>query len=195
MDFTLVPICSEIKHTMGYSIMSDYQCDICLEGYISWQCINCEYSRCSKCHRNKLAENEIKVRLNYVKMKNEIKLAEMKLKMDGLDCWDVIVRDGEICYVKKTSKTYSYDYPKCNVPEMSPLEPEMSPLEPEMSPLEPYLERDLEPYLERDLEPYLEPFLEPDTKTKTKNKTKNKFDEHVRCSLNDIYQMFTKLLP
>ena len=180
MDFTLVPICSEIKHTMGYSIMSDYQCDICLEGYISWQCINCEYSRCSKCHRNKLAENEIKVRLNYVKMKNEIKLAEMKLKMDGLDCWDVIVRDGEICYVKKTSKTYSYDYPKCNVPEMSPLEPEMSPLE---------------PYLERDLEPYLEPFLEPDTKTKTKNKTKNKFDEHVRCSLNDIYQMFTKLLP
>ena len=154
MDFTLIPVCNEIKHVMDYHKRSSRRCDICRTGCISYQCINCEYSRCSKCHRDKLAEDDIKVRLNYVKMKNELRLVDMKLKMDGLDNWTVMVKDSEILYVNKLTQCHSYEYPKCDIPGISP-------------------------------------GISPDTPVETKPK----FNDHVRCSLSDIYQMFIGLLP
>ena len=154
MDLTLIPICNEIKHVMDYHKRSSRRCDICQNGCVSWFCINCEYSRCSKCHRDKLAEEDIKVRLNYVKMKNELRLADMKLKMDGLDNWTAMVKDREILYVNKLTHCHSYEYPKCDIPGISPI-PEMTP----------------------DLE------------------TTPKFNDHVRCSLSDIYQMLRGLIP
>ena len=41
-------------------------------------------------------------------------------KEDGLCDWDVMVVDGEICYINKLLRTYSYDYPKSTTPELSP---------------------------------------------------------------------------
>tara|TARA_A100001015_G_scaffold148400_1_gene164597 strand:+ start:7181 stop:7657 length:477 start_codon:yes stop_codon:yes gene_type:complete len=119
MDFTLVPICSEVDHEMEY-IHKSGKCDICRKNNISYCCINCEYSRCSRCHRDILAEQEIKSRLIHERIKNNIKLAEGRLKEDGLCDWDVMVVDGEICYINKLLRTYSYDYPKSKTPELSP---------------------------------------------------------------------------
>ena len=120
MNFTLVPICSEVEHEMGYYYKSDYRCDICNVQGVSYCCNNCEYSRCSKCHRNILGEQEIRDRLRHSRIKNNIKLAELRLKDDGLNEWDVMVVDGEICYINKLLRTYSYDYPKSTTPESTP---------------------------------------------------------------------------
>tara|TARA_B100000902_G_scaffold277511_1_gene263274 strand:+ start:572 stop:1048 length:477 start_codon:yes stop_codon:yes gene_type:complete len=120
MNFTLVPICSEIDHEMEYNYKENYKCDICDKYEISYCCINCEYSRCSKCHRDILASEDIKNRLRHNRIKNNIKLAENRLKDDGLDGWDVMVVNGEICYINKLLRTYSYDYPKSVSPESSP---------------------------------------------------------------------------
>ena len=111
MDFSLIPICSEISHKMSYKYKEGYRCDICNKEHISYICINCEYSRCSGCHRDILASEEISERLRKGRIKNDIKLAETKLKEDGLTQWDVMVSNGEICYVNKLVKTYSFDYP------------------------------------------------------------------------------------
>ena len=47
------------------------------------------------------SEQEIKSRLRHNRIKNNIKLAEVRLKEDGLCDWDVMVVDGEICYINK----------------------------------------------------------------------------------------------
>ena len=60
MDFTLVPICTFSEHELEYDYKEGYKCDICDKHNVSYRCINCEYSRCSKCHRNILGEQEIK---------------------------------------------------------------------------------------------------------------------------------------
>ncbi len=154
MDFTLIPVCNEIKHVMDYHIRTSHRCDICQTGRVSYQCLNCEYSRCSKCHRDKLAEDDINARLNYVKMKNELRLADMKLKMDGFDNWTVMVKDNEILYVNQLTQCHSCEYPKIDIPDRSPDRSPDTPLE-----------------------------------------TKPKFNDHVRCSLSDIYQMVIGLIP
>ena len=131
MNFQLVPICSEVEHEMKYNYKESHRCDICNKTGISYMCINCEYSRCSKCHRDILASEEISERLKKAKLKNSIKLAEVRLKDDGLDGWDVMVINGEICYINKLCRTYSYDYPKSTTPKLSP---ELSPTStPELS--------------------------------------------------------------
>ena len=158
MDLTLIPICNEIQHVMDYHRRSSRRCDICQNGCVSYQCINCEYSRCSKCHRDKLAEDDINARLNYVKMKNELRLADIKLKMDGLDNWTAMVKDKEILYVNQLTLCHSYEYPKIDIPDRSP---------------------------DRS------PGISPDTPIETKPK----FNDHVRCSFSDIYQMLRGLIP
>lgn len=120
MDFRLIPICSEIDHEMSYKYKEGCRCDICSKQGISYRCKNCEYSRCSGCHRDILGSIEISERLRKEKIKNDIKLAELKLKEDGLTQWDVMVSNGEICYVNKLVKTYSFDYPYTDKPSLSP---------------------------------------------------------------------------
>lgn len=120
MDFQLIPICSEKEHEMGYKYKEGYHCDICDRKSISYRCINCEYSRCSACHRDILASEEISKRLRKGKIKNDIKLAEVNLKEDGLTEWAVMVSNGEICYVNKLIKTYSFDYPLSEKTSQSP---------------------------------------------------------------------------
>ena len=120
MNFQLIPICSEIEHEMEYKYKDEGHCDICSKSGISYRCINCDYSRCSGCHRDILASEEISERLRKAKIKNDIKLAELKLKEDGLTQWDVMVSNGEICYVNKLMRTYSFDYPYTEPPNNSP---------------------------------------------------------------------------
>lgn len=112
MDLTLIPICSVKDHDLKYNYKIDYICEICNKSDISYCCINCEYGRCSKCHRDILASEEIKERLRLAKLKNDIKLAELKLIQDKFNEWKVMVSDGKIIYVNKTLSTYSYNYPR-----------------------------------------------------------------------------------
>lgn len=111
MDFTLVPVCSDKEHIMRYKYKEDHYCDICNKQRVSYCCDNCDYYRCSTCHLDLLAEIKIKERLRLAKLKNEFKLAELNLKNDNLHSWEVMVSDGEILYINKLTKTYSYDYP------------------------------------------------------------------------------------
>ena len=120
MDLQLIPICSEIDHDMGYKYKEGGICDICEKQGVAYRCNNCEYSRCSRCHRDILASKEISERLRKGKIKNDINLAELKLKEDGLTQWNAMVRDGEICYVNKLRNTYSFDYPFIEKPTLSP---------------------------------------------------------------------------
>tara|TARA_A200000113_G_C8831751_1_gene343952 strand:- start:408 stop:875 length:468 start_codon:yes stop_codon:yes gene_type:complete len=116
MNLTLVPICSEIDHDLNYDYNENTKCEICMKNYVSYRCINCDYGRCSKCHRDILAAEEIKERLRIAKIKNNIKIAEKNLKKDHLDDWDVMVVQGEICYINKLTRSYSYDYPLSKSP-------------------------------------------------------------------------------
>ena len=125
MNLQLIPICSEIEHEMIYKYKEGWICDICNKENISYRCKNCEYSRCSGCHRDILGSIEISKRLRKEKIKNDIKLAELKLKEDGLTQWDVMVSNGEICYVNKLVKTYSFDYPMIDKPIASPVTDEI----------------------------------------------------------------------
>ena len=59
MILKLIPICSEIDHELKYKYTKGKICEICGTSDISYQCINCEYGRCSKCHRDILASEEI----------------------------------------------------------------------------------------------------------------------------------------
>lgn len=120
MDLRLIPVCNDKDHEMEYKYKNTYNCDICHRKGISYRCINCEYSRCSKCHGDIMASEEISERLKKEKIKNDIVLAESKLKKDSLTDWSVMVSDGEICYVNKLMKTYSFDYPYVRPPEDSP---------------------------------------------------------------------------
>ena len=121
MNLTLVPICSEIDHDLNYDYRVDDKCEICMKNQVSYRCINCEYGRCSRCHRDILAAEEIKERLRIAKVKNNIKIAEKKLKKDQLNDWDVMVVQGEICYINKLTRSYSYDYPLLKPPDLSPV--------------------------------------------------------------------------
>jgi hypothetical protein len=121
MDFSLIPICSEIKHDLIYNYKEDFKCDICGKKKISYQCKNCEYSRCKNCHHDYIAQEEISERIRLSKLKNDIKISEKRLKKDGLNYWDVMVTNGEICFVNKLSRTYSYDYPLSIIPDPSPI--------------------------------------------------------------------------
>lgn len=119
MDFTLIPICYDNEHIMRYKHKEDYYCDICNKQGVSYCCDNCDYYRCRNCHRDLLAEEEIKERLRLSKLKNEFKLAELNLKNDNLEDWEVMISDGEILYINKLTKTYSYDYPLYISPSLS----------------------------------------------------------------------------
>lgn len=121
MDFSLIPICSEIKHDLIYNYKEDFKCDICGKKKISYQCKNCEYSKCKNCHHDYIAQEEISERIRLSKLKNDIKISEKRLKKDGLNYWDVMVTNGEICFVNKLSRTYSYDYPLSIIPDPSPI--------------------------------------------------------------------------
>ena len=111
MDFTLVPVCSEKEHELDYDYKEGYKCEICFKTGVSYRCNNCDYRRCSKCHRDILASEEIKERLKIAKFKNDIKIAEHKLKRDNLEDWEVMVSNSEIYYINKLTLSYSYDYP------------------------------------------------------------------------------------
>ena len=121
MDLSLIPICSEIKHDLIYNHNEDYNCDICGKKKISYQCKNCEYSRCKNCYHDYIAQEEISERIKLSKLKNDIKISELRLRKDGLNYWDVMVTNGEICFVNKLSRTYSYDYPLSIIPDASPI--------------------------------------------------------------------------
>lgn len=120
MNLTLVPICSEIDHDLNYDYRGGVKCEICMKDPVSYRCINCEYGRCSRCHKDILAAEEIKERLRIAKVKNNIKIAEKNLKKDQLNDWDVMVVQGEICYINKLTRSYSYDYPIVVSPRKSP---------------------------------------------------------------------------
>lgn len=122
MDFKLIPICSEVGHEMNYKYNSGSSCDICKKRVVSYRCDNCEYSRCSGCHRDILASEEIAQRIKSGKLKNDIRLEELRLKKDNLTQWNVEVKDGKICYINKLLKTYSFDYPSNGYYDVSPID-------------------------------------------------------------------------
>ena len=58
MDFTLIPICSEIEHHLEYDKILRIKCEFCGKEGISYRCINCEYGLCNTCYMDKMAEEE-----------------------------------------------------------------------------------------------------------------------------------------
>ena len=65
MDFTLIPICSEIEHHLEYDKILEVQCNFCGKVGISYRCINCEYGTCNTCYMDKMAEEELNERFSY----------------------------------------------------------------------------------------------------------------------------------
>jgi hypothetical protein len=120
MDLTLIPVCSISEHELIYDI-NNYRCDICNKYLVKYKCRNCEYGRCKRCHEDIRASQDIKKRLNIQKVKNEIKLAELNLKRDGLDSlWEVQIHNSKIVYVNKKIQSVNYDYPSYESPYISP---------------------------------------------------------------------------
>jgi len=120
MNLTLIPVCSEKEHELDYDYKEGYKCEICFKVGVSYRCNNCDYRRCSKCHRDILASEEIKEGLKVAKLKNDIRIVEYNLKRDNLDDWEVIISNSDICYINKLTHKYSYDYPYKRISDDTP---------------------------------------------------------------------------
>ena len=68
MDFTLIPICSEIEHHLEYDKILRIKCEFCGKEGISYRCINCEYGLCNTCYMDKMAEEELNEKFSYSKI-------------------------------------------------------------------------------------------------------------------------------
>tara|TARA_B100001093_G_C26304011_1_gene790645 strand:+ start:66 stop:608 length:543 start_codon:yes stop_codon:yes gene_type:complete len=125
MDLKLIPVCSEKEHIMEYNYSEKYNCDICNHRGISYNCINCEYYRCSKCHRDILSKGGDKhggLRVSHSDLIKIRKDEQFRIDKDGLFDW--IVRtsseDMGLYYYNVITKTISYDYPITSPPNISP---------------------------------------------------------------------------
>ena len=125
MELTLIPVCSERDHVLGYKYKShDVHCDLCNKGGISYQCSNCDYKICSKCQRS-LIKSDSKIKQSMKgKLSSRIKDEQEKLNEDGLSLWIVELskETGELYYYNIETRSISYDYPKLfRIPPTSPL--------------------------------------------------------------------------
>ena len=92
MDLKLIPVCSEKEHIMEYNYSEKYNCDICNHRGISYNCINCEYYRCSKCHRDILSKGGDKhggLRVSHSDLIKIRKDEQFRIDKDGLFDWIV----------------------------------------------------------------------------------------------------------
>ena len=123
MDFTLIPICSEIEHHLEYDKILKEQCDFCGKVGISYRCINCEYGLCNTCYMDKMAEEELNDRFSYNKLRKYIVKIKEKLKQDKIFTdWLVGVskESDEIYFYNPITRTLTYEYPLSPEPPSSP---------------------------------------------------------------------------
>ena len=123
MDFTLIPICSEIEHHLEYDKILEVQCHFCGKVGISYRCINCEYGLCNTCYMDKMAEEELNERFSYSKIIKAIVKVKVKLKQDNIFSeWLVGVskESDEIYFYNPKTRTLIYEYPLSPEPPSSP---------------------------------------------------------------------------
>ena len=123
MDFTLIPICSEIEHHLEYDKILEVQCNFCGKVGISYRCINCEYGTCNTCYMDKMAEEELNDRFTFNKLRKSLANIKGKLKKDNifLDWFVGISKESdEIYFYNQTTRTLTYEYPLSPDPPLSP---------------------------------------------------------------------------
>ena len=123
MDFTLIPICSEIEHHLEYDKILRIQCEFCGKVGISYRCINCEHGLCNTCYMDKMAEEELNDKFSYSKIIKAIVKIKGKLKQDNIFSeWFVGVskESDEIYFYNPITRTLTYDYPLSPEPPSSP---------------------------------------------------------------------------
>jgi len=123
MDFTLIPICSEIEHHLEYDNILKEQCAFCGKVGISYRCINCEHGLCNTCYMDKLAEEELNERFSYSRIIKAIVKIKGKLKKDNIISeWLVGVskESQEIYFYNPITRTLTYEYPLSPDPPSSP---------------------------------------------------------------------------
>jgi hypothetical protein len=123
MDFTLIPICSDIEHHLEYDKIPRSHCEFCGKEGISYRCINCEYGLCNTCYMDKMAEEELNDRFSYNKLRKAIVKIKEKLKQDKIFTdWFVGVskESDEIYFYNPITRTLTYDYPLSPEPPSSP---------------------------------------------------------------------------
>jgi hypothetical protein len=123
MDFTLIPICSEIEHHLEYDKILRSYCAFCGKESISYRCINCEHGLCNTCYRDKMTEEELNDRFSYNKLRRAIIGIKDKLKQDKIfSDWFVGVskESDEIYFYNPITRTLTYDYPLSPSPPSSP---------------------------------------------------------------------------
>ena len=123
MDFTLIPICSEIEHHLEYDKILRIHCEFCGKEGISYRCINCEYGLCNTCYMDKMAEEELNERFSYSKIIKALVKIKEKLKQDKIfSDWFVGVskESSEIYFYNPITRTLTYEYPLSPDPPSSP---------------------------------------------------------------------------
>tara|TARA_B100000902_G_C27004613_1_gene761596 strand:+ start:448 stop:783 length:336 start_codon:yes stop_codon:yes gene_type:complete len=96
MNYTLIPICSQVDHeiiTNDEIDLPENRCYICNKDRPEYHCSNCDYYRCLKCHNNINNEN-LKI---IQSMKNTLTKAFNDIQKT---C------DSEILYCKKSGDIY-----------------------------------------------------------------------------------------
>ena len=123
MDFTLIPICSEIEHHLEYDKILRSYCAFCGKEGLSYRCINCEYGLCNTCYKDKMAEEKLNDRFSYNKLRKAIVKIKDKLKQDKIfSDWFVGLskESDEIYFYNPITRTLTYDYPLSTEPPSSP---------------------------------------------------------------------------
>ena len=122
-DFSLNPICSEIEHHIVYErIMENYYCEICGNEGIMYRCINCEYSLCGQCHKDKCGAEELSNRFTYDTIRKLIIKFKKRLTDDKLYSWIVgrCIGSDEIYFYHPITNSITYEYPLSPKPPDSP---------------------------------------------------------------------------
>jgi len=121
-DFSLNPICSEIEHHIAYDWIENYYCEICDHKNIKYRCVNCEYSLCGTCHKDKCAEEELSNRFTYDTIRKSMIKLRKRLIDDKLYSWIVGRCSGsdEIYFYHPITNAITYEYPLSPQPPDSP---------------------------------------------------------------------------
>ena len=119
MDYTLIPICTEIPHEMRYERKYNYYCDKCYKSVTYYRCNNCEYSLCKNCHMDKCAENTLRDKFMNRQFKQKLSDIVEKLKKDNIFSeWRFGLTDktNEIYFYNQMTNTITYEYPLQGAP-------------------------------------------------------------------------------
>ena len=126
-DFTLTPVCSEIEHHIVYNNIVDSfvgipHCAVCKRQCIMYRCINCEYSLCGACHKDKCGSEEISNRFTYDSIRKSIIKFKKRLIDDKLYSWSVgrAKESDDIYFYNPITNSIIYEYPLSPPPPPSP---------------------------------------------------------------------------